>query len=80
MIEPKTCRAQALRLPKVSFRHFLLPVLPIPRRHIDAPHIVPLKAPAIDGIISSIAPRYRQGRDATGFAEHVSRNSRSEHL
>ena len=68
------------RLPKVPFCNFLLPILPIPWRHIDAFHTVLFKAPVIDIVTFRIAPRYRQRRDAAHFAEHVLCCPRSESI
>ena len=67
-------------LSKIPFRHFLLPILPIPWRHIDAFHTVLFKAPVIDIVTFWIAPRYRQRRDAAHFAEHVLCCPRSESI
>ena len=62
-------------LPEISFGHFLLPILPIPRRHINAAHIVLQKASVIDVVTVWIAPRYRQGRDATRSTDYMNPES-----
>ena len=66
------------RLPELPLRHLLLPIPPIPRRHIDAPHIIFFEASIINIVALGKTPRNRQRRNAAHFAKHVLRRSRSE--
>ena len=66
------------RLPSISPCHFLLPILPVPRGHVNTPHSTLLQTSIIDIVALGIAPRDRQGRDAARFAKHVLRGARSE--
>ena len=65
-------------LPEIPFGHFLLPILPVLGRHINAPHIVPFKTSIVDVVALRIASRDRQRRDAADSTKHVLSRSRSE--
>lgn len=47
---------------------------------MNTPHSILFKASIIDIVALGIAPRDRQGRDATRFAKHVLRGPRSESI
>lgn len=64
----------------MPLRHLLLPILPIPPRHIDTAHIAPFQASIINIIPLGIAPRDRQRRDAASLTEHMLRSPRIERI
>ena len=66
------------RLPQIPLGHLLLPLLPVPRRHVDAAHAALVEASVIDIVTVRMTPRDRQRRDAAVLAEHVLGRSRSE--
>ena len=71
-------QAFSRRLPEISLGHLLLPLLPVPRRHVDAAHTRLVEAPVIDVVTFRVTPRDRQRGDAAVLAEHVLGRSRSE--